>query len=199
MTTVALLLLIGGIYLLNSAFKNRRPLETLRQVAEKPGSIRSVLRDAEGYEPVYPSAVQGASGVAGTGEAGDPTLMGGSGTVAKAISFARAQIGKPYIWGATGLRGYDCSGLCYRSYKEAGLIIPRTTATQLASGKLRRIKRSELQAGDLLYPFPGHVQLYIGDNRVIEAPGRGRNVRLKVANQFWQGRRIKALEGGRAI
>jgi hypothetical protein len=47
---------------------------------------------------------------AGTGTAG------AGGTAAQAISFAMAQLGKPYVWGATGPDAYDCSGLVYAAY-----------------------------------------------------------------------------------
>jgi cell wall-associated NlpC family hydrolase len=47
--------------------------------------------------------------------------------VATAISFALAQLGKPYQWGAAGPNAYDCSGLVYTAYAAAGIHIARTT------------------------------------------------------------------------
>lgn len=53
---------------------------------------------------------------------------------AKALAFARAQIGKPYVWGATGPGSYDCSGLTQAAWKAAGVTLPRTTYDQVNAG-----------------------------------------------------------------
>lgn len=52
----------------------------------------------------------------------------------KALAFARAQIGKPYVWGATGPDSYDCSGLTQAVWKAAGVTLPRTTYDQVNAG-----------------------------------------------------------------
>lgn len=52
----------------------------------------------------------------------------------KALAFARAQIGKPYVWGATGPDSYDCSGLTQAAWKAAGVTLPRTTYDQVNAG-----------------------------------------------------------------
>ncbi|MET9557846.1 LysM peptidoglycan-binding domain-containing C40 family peptidase [Streptomyces sp. NPDC006645] len=91
------------------------------------------------------------------------------------VAFARAQLGKPYVWGGTGPRGYDCSGLVMRAWEKAGVELPRTTWDQVRAGKATT--RAELIPGDLIISNNGgHVQLYIGDGRVIHAPGRGKNI-----------------------
>lgn len=107
---------------------------------------------------------------------------------AKAIAFARAQIGKPYVWGATGPNSYDCSGLIQTSYKHAGLTLPRVTYQQVKVGK--PVSKDALQPGDLIFPNPGHVQLYSGNGMVIEAPQSGIPVREVKVWGFWQARRV---------
>lgn len=109
-----------------------------------------------------------------------------------AIAFARAQLGKPYLFGATGPNAYDCSGLVFAAYKAAGVSIGRTTYQQIFNG--REIARTDLVAGDLLFPDSGHVQLYVGSNRIIEAPHTGTFVREQTVNGFWRARRV--VEGG---
>ncbi|MET9950456.1 NlpC/P60 family protein [Streptomyces sp. NPDC006339] len=97
---------------------------------------------------------------------------------AEAIAFARAQIGKPYVWGATGPSAYDCSGLTQASWRAAGVSLPRTTYTQINAG--RRVSRSELAPGDLVFFYSGisHVGLYIGGGQMIHAPRPGAPVRV---------------------
>ncbi|GAA4913106.1 LysM peptidoglycan-binding domain-containing C40 family peptidase [Streptomyces coeruleoprunus] len=91
---------------------------------------------------------------------------------AKAVAYAKAQLGKPYVWGGTGPRGYDCSGLVMRAWQAAGVSLPRTTWDQIRSG--RATSRSRLVPGDLvLTAGGGHIQLYIGDGKVIHAPRTG--------------------------
>ncbi|MFD7981573.1 NlpC/P60 family protein [Streptomyces sp. NPDC059071] len=101
-----------------------------------------------------------------------------TGRAAEAIAFARAQLGKPYVWGATGPSAYDCSGLTQASWRAAGVSLPRTTYTQINAG--RRVSRSELAPGDLVFFYSGisHVGLYIGGGQMIHAPRPGAPVRI---------------------
>jgi cell wall-associated NlpC family hydrolase len=111
-----------------------------------------------------------------------------SSAVDSAIAFARAQIGKPYVWGATGPNGFDCSGLIQAAYKYAGVSLPRTTFQQIFSG--REVSKADLIAGDLIFPDAGHVQIYVGDGQVIESPQAGENVRQTAVWGFWRARRV---------
>ena len=95
------------------------------------------------------------------------------------VAFARRQIGKPYVWGATGPRGYDCSGLMLAAYRSVGREIPRNTSALLAG--LRPPLR--VRRGDLLFGLSHHVAMYIGHGQVIHAPAPGR--RIEVAPARW--------------
>lgn len=108
--------------------------------------------------------------------------------VSEAIAFAEAQIGKPYVFGATGPNSYDCSGLVEKACEAGGVHIGRTTYEQIFNGT--EVSRSDLAPGDLLFPDPGHVQLYIGSNKVIEAPHTGAYVRETTVWGFWRARRV---------
>lgn len=105
-----------------------------------------------------------------------------------AIQFALQQVGKPYKWGATGPNAYDCSGLVQASFRHAGIDLPRTTATQILKGQ--RVAKSQLMPGDLVFPDPGHVQIYLGGGKVVEAPRTGLKVRVVPMWGFWQARRV---------
>ncbi|WP_406061363.1 NlpC/P60 family protein [Streptomyces sp. NBC_01077] len=110
------------------------------------------------------------------GERGPVTAP--NGRAAEAISFAHAQLGKPYVWGATGPSAYDCSGLTQAAWRAAGVSLPRTTYTQINAG--RRVSRSQLAPGDLIFFYSGisHVGLYIGGGQMIHAPRPGAPVRV---------------------
>ncbi|WP_149828243.1 C40 family peptidase [Streptomyces tailanensis] len=96
---------------------------------------------------------------------------------AKALTFARAQIGKPYVWGATGPGSYDCSGLTQAAWKAAGVDLPRTTYDQVTAGTT--VSLAGARPGDLIFFYDniGHVGLYIGNGMMIHAPKPGAYVR----------------------
>lgn len=110
----------------------------------------------------------------GTGSSGDSTYAA---KAEKVLAFARAQIGKPYVWGATGPSSYDCSGLTQDAWKEAGVDLPRTTWDQVNVGQ--RVETKDLLPGDLVFFYDdiSHVGIYIGDGKMIHAPKPGTNVR----------------------
>lgn len=101
-----------------------------------------------------------------------------SGRAALAIKFAYAQLGKPYQWGGAGPDSYDCSGLTMASWAQAGVSLPHSSRAQYNSGQ--RVDRSNLQPGDLIfYGNPiGHVSLYIGGGKAIDAPHTGEYVKI---------------------
>lgn len=94
-----------------------------------------------------------------------------------ALDFARAQLGKPYSFGAAGPKAFDCSGLTQASWRAAEVALPRTAAQQALSGT--PVAKSELQPGDLVFFYgstPTHVALYVGDDLVIHSPRPGQVV-----------------------
>jgi peptidoglycan DL-endopeptidase CwlO len=105
-------------------------------------------------------------------------------TVANAIDYAEAQLGKPYQFGATGPDAFDCSGLVMMAYRAAGVYIPRTSQEQFAWGP--RVPASRVQPGDLVFfagadgttEAPGHVGLVIGHDKMVEAYATGFPIRI---------------------
>jgi cell wall-associated NlpC family hydrolase len=104
--------------------------------------------------------------------------------VAAAVGYAEAQLGKPYLWGATGPAAYDCSGLVMMAYRAAGVNIPRTSQDQWKH--LPHVKAAKVLPGDLVFfagsdgtpRAPGHVGLVIGKNMMIEAYAPGTPIRV---------------------
>ena len=113
-----------------------------------------------------------------------PPPPAGSSRASVAVATARAQIGKPYVWGATGPGSFDCSGLTSYAWKAAGVILPRTSREQYAAGV--KVSRSALRPGDLVYfgsPIY-HVALYVGSNTMISAPQPGDVVKYQSLDAF---------------
>ncbi|GAA1893013.1 NlpC/P60 family protein [Actinomadura bangladeshensis] len=105
---------------------------------------------------------------------------------AEAIAYARAQLGKPYVWGATGPGAFDCSGLTYAAYRAAGVDIPRVSGAQWRHGP--RVPYGREQPGDLVFfnsgpgtaaNNPGHVGLVVGGGKMIAAPHTGTVVQVQ--------------------
>ncbi len=103
---------------------------------------------------------------------------------------AVSQLGTPYRWGGVSAeKGFDCSGLAKHAYEKASLKIPRTSAEQYRA--TRRIGRHELRPGDLVFfrldsRQVNHVGIYVGGDRFIHAPSRGKTVSFaSLNNAFW--------------
>ncbi|WP_146237514.1 C40 family peptidase [Georgenia satyanarayanai] len=100
-----------------------------------------------------------------------------------ALDWARTQLGKPYVWGAAGPNGYDCSGLTQTAFARAGISLPRTTKAQYAATS--RVPVDQLQPGDLIFYSNNsaasgiyHVAIYAGGGMRLHAPSPGKNVEL---------------------
>jgi peptidoglycan DL-endopeptidase CwlO len=102
----------------------------------------------------------------------------------KAVAFAYAQLGKPYVYGATGPSSYDCSGLVQAAWAAAGVAIPRTTFEDWDS--LPHIPVSQMVPGDLIiYDGEGHVAIYVGNGYIIDAPHTGADVERVPYDESW--------------
>jgi cell wall-associated NlpC family hydrolase len=100
-----------------------------------------------------------------------------SARAAAAVAAARSALGRPYIWGANGPVGFDCSGLTQWSYAQAGVGLPRTSQAQAHAG--RQVPLSQARPGDLVTyrDDAGHIGMYMGNGQVIHAPYPGAPVR----------------------
>jgi cell wall-associated NlpC family hydrolase len=102
---------------------------------------------------------------------------------ARALSIALAQVGKPYVWGATGPDSFDCSGLMQWSWAQTGVHLPRVSQDQQPWAI--PVPISELQPGDLVFfGNPAHhVAMYVGNGMMVDAPHSGANV--EVVSIWW--------------
>ncbi len=105
------------------------------------------------------------------------------------LNEAYAQLGKPYVYGATGSENFDCSGFTQYVYENAaGVDISRTTYSQINAGQ--SVSQDQLQPGDLVFTHPGHVGIYVGNGQMINAPQTGDVVKVAPVYSFYAARRI---------
>jgi len=95
-----------------------------------------------------------------------------------AVQTALAQVGKPYVWGASGPNAYDCSGLTMYSYAAAGVALPHSSSAQSVMGI--PVSRDQLQPGDLVFFYSpvSHVGMYIGNGQMVHASTSGTPVQV---------------------
>ncbi|MFC7309085.1 NlpC/P60 family protein [Streptomyces monticola] len=100
-----------------------------------------------------------------------------SARAASAIAAARQAVGRPYIWGASGPHGFDCSGLTQWAYSQAGVGLPRTSQAQRYAGQ--QVSLEQAQPGDLVTyrDDASHIGMYMGNGQVVHAPYPGAPVR----------------------
>lgn len=104
----------------------------------------------------------------------------------KVVAAAKSVLGTPYVWGGESLAegGFDCSGLAYWAYKQAGINIPRTSTSQYNA----MTKVSSPEPGDLvIYGYGGdivHTGIYIGNGQIIHSPDVGDVVRVANAQMY---------------
>lgn len=101
------------------------------------------------------------------------------------IAFAKAQVGKPYLFGAAGPGSYDCSGLVRASFAKVGVSVPHQSRALAVLGTAVDWRNSPIQAGDLIFTFSGgdtsqigHVAIAISATEMVEALSPGKNVSI---------------------
>ena len=116
---------------------------------------------------------------------------------ARAVSYSAAQKGKPYVWGSSGPKAFDCSGLVAYVYnKKLGKKLPRTAAEQKRA--TRPVSKRNLRLGDLIFFYSGrtsnvyHVGVYAGAGKLWHAPKPGDRVKLSTLwTSKWTAGRVR--------
>ncbi|HBG0545911.1 TPA: C40 family peptidase [Clostridioides difficile] len=111
----------------------------------------------------------------------------------KLINLAKGKLGCKYVYGATGPNTFDCSGFTQWCYKQIGIKIPRTVATQSKAGSAVDLKdKTKWKAGDLLCRVGGgssnHVMMYIGNGQMIHSPQTGDVVKIQSVDSYRKGK-----------
>ena len=100
----------------------------------------------------------------------------GSSKGAKALAYAKAQLGEPYARSGAGPSSWDCSGLTMMAWGSVGVSLPHSSRQQFSRGQ--SVAKSDLRSGDLVFFYGdiSHVGLYAGNGQVIHAPRPGKSV-----------------------
>ncbi|HUW15550.1 MAG TPA: NlpC/P60 family protein [Actinomycetes bacterium] len=123
-----------------------------------------------------------------------PTTSGSSsGRGGSAVSYALAQVGKPYVFGAAGPYSFDCSGLTMSAWAQAGVYLPHSASAQYSA--TARVSSSSLQPGDLVFFYSDihHVGIYVGGGTFVHAANPGDGV---VADQLFSSYWMSVFMGG---
>jgi cell wall-associated NlpC family hydrolase len=157
--------------------------KTLDAITTKQGQLQSQISDYQKqYAALTAPQQQAVSRVtAGQAVAAAPVaapVAASSQAAAIAVQTALAQVGKPYVWGASGPGSFDCSGLTMYSYAAAGVALPHSSSGQSTMGT--PVSRSQLQPGDLVFFYSpvSHVGMYIGNGQMVHASTSGTPVQV---------------------
>jgi peptidoglycan DL-endopeptidase CwlO len=152
--------------------------ELRNKLARQKSAVNKLIAQQQSLLSQLTPAQQKATGPGGIPTSPNPNPNPGghkpgpppvSGAAGKAVAFAYAQLGCPYVFGGTGPcnSGFDCSGLTQAAWAYAGVSIPRTSYDQAG---LPSVSMSELQPGDILeFNGDGHVAIYVGGGMLIDA------------------------------
>ena len=137
--------------------------QAAQQQAARATTTQSAARAAGSTAP-SPASAAASSSPTVSSSAGAP-----SSAAAKALAYAEAHIGYPYVWAAEGPNAFDCSGLVVAAYRSAGVSLPHSSS--VLSGTGRAVSRSELRPGDLIFWFNPvhHVSIYAGNGMMVHA------------------------------
>ena len=118
-----------------------------------------------------------------------------SGAAGTALTFALAQRGDEYKYGATGFDQWDCAGLTMKAYAAAGITIPRTSGGQARVGRV--VSRADVRAGDLIvyYASRSHVAMAVDGTRAVHASTEGQPVKIAPIDAIGPIAVIRRIEG----
>lgn len=111
----------------------------------------------------------------------------------KIVSYAKQFLGRPYVYGSSGPKSFDCSGFTRYVFKQYGISLNRSADGQASNG--RTVSRSELLPGDLVLFHTtrkgiSHAGMYIGNGQFIHASSGGGKVMISPLNTGYYNSRL---------
>lgn len=171
---------VGGSYTVKSG-------DSLSLIASRAGVTLNALLVVNGFQRttvILPGQTIGLP-VGATVSSPNPAPSATDARITKVLEFARAQIGKPYRFGAAGPDAYDCSGLVRAAFRQIGVTLPHSSLEQSKRGTAIDWRTEEIRPGDLVFTFSSvnptqisHVGIAVSDSQWIEAPFTGADVRI---------------------
>ncbi len=167
----------------NTAVKAQQAATTYSAPAQN--TTTAAKPQAQTAQPAAKPAQQQAASSQAPAQTAKPqaSTQSNSSVAQTVISAAQSQVGKPYVWGATGPNAYDCSGLVQYAYSQAGKNVGRTTYQQAGAGQ--HVSVSQAQAGDILMWGDYHDAIYVGNNQYVHAPQPGQNVTQATISSYF--------------
>ncbi|MBT0767694.1 C40 family peptidase [Kineosporia sp. J2-2] len=168
----------------------RRQAEQRREAAAREAAREAAERQAAERQAAQEPAAGSGTGKTGSGGSGSGngssggSSSGSSSAGGSAVSWARARVGLPYLWGGEGPGSYDCSGLVMKAWARAGVYLPHSSRLQYQ--QVQHITYGSMRPGDLVFFATDtgnpdsihHVAMYVGGGQMIEAPYTGAYVRV---------------------
>jgi len=158
--------------------------------ADNKTQLEAIERQQEALEQRLGAQFIGADAIAG--KVAHPKAI-------KAVRYALAQLGDPYVWGAEGPNSFDCSGLTWAAYRSVGYQLPRVSRDQYYATRGKSVNRSALLPGDLIFFASGrswtsiyHMGMYIGNGKMVQAPTTGDVVKISTVrwSRFFAATRV---------
>ena len=167
----------------NTAVKAQQAATTYSAPAQN--TTTAAKPQAQTAQPAAKPAQQQAASSQAPAQTAKPqaSTQSNSSVAQTVVSAAQSQVGKPYVWGATGPNAYDCSGLVQYAYSQAGKNVGRTTYQQAGAGQ--HVSVSQAQAGDILMWGDYHDAIYVGNNQYVHAPQPGQNVTQATISSYF--------------
>ena len=159
----------------------RSTLHQLSGTARVQQATASVAGSDTAFASTLSSLTAAATGAAGT--AGAVGAVGAAGAAdGKVLDAVQKYLGLPYIWGGNDpAQGLDCSSFVQNVYKDLGYTLPRVTWDQMNAGT-QGPSLASAQPGDLLFSHDGgHVAIYLGNGKVVDAPQPGQTIAIRDA------------------
>jgi cell wall-associated NlpC family hydrolase len=158
-----------------------------KKKAAADARARAAAKAAKARETATASRSAGRTALAASSSA--------TGSAASVIGFLKAQVGKPYVYGATGPSAYDCSGLTQAAFRTIGVELPRTSQAQSTFGT--QVSVSAVQPGDLLF-WGGvgsayHVAVYIGGGQYLDAANPSKGVVIQQMSNYMPTSAVRVL------
>lgn len=160
------------------AERQRQAEEAQRRAEERAARDREREAAAAATAPSAPSAAS-APAAAKKEEPAPSATPASSGRAQDVVNAALSKVGSRYVWGTSGERTFDCSGLTSWAYRQVGVNLSRSSRTQWSSAG-HKVAKSDLRPGDLVFYYSpvSHVGLYIGNGKIVDAANPRSGVRV---------------------